>query len=487
MHKCGQRNDPKPANTMHTFVDLNGLPYLLGEYLDRRGFQTVDRSAITSGIYIDTSDAMRAVIDISINDIGERSDRSPNIVGNNRKQKGLLDMISRHAGRLDGQLPVLRGGIIVRVNYRLEEQRTGRTIRSMVEDLRIGERSYFLDINQRDFNDNAVVVNFSNSIVSTINEFTHGRNQMVLRVTDIQMFYELVTDRQPIPRIKQSLVSHPYDYPDSYARTGTNEEYFYHDEMQNRHYLGDPNENQFLSAPRWAMFNQFYHFDQDGRKIILHMNEIYDPMRKTNLIPCGTVSVNRMFMINPGHRIIFKFSIWKNDVTAVYDTLKVAKALKAKFYNWCDHHNCDGDICDDPNRCDCNRHCHNHHEDHSHDLPECDRHGHHKHHPDEYNQLISMLYDERKQNEKNGAMISELIDKIKDLESRLEDVGDRVPDEGPLTGPPDYEGSGDPTPVEPGEELSCDCGCDHGTVDTMSPEKVEEIFGEVVNNKEGEI
>jgi len=34
-----------------------------------------------------------------------------------------------------------------------------------------------------------------------------------------------------------------------------------------------------------------------------------------------------MFMINPGHRIVFRVSIWKNDVTSFNNTQKVAMAL----------------------------------------------------------------------------------------------------------------------------------------------------------------
>ena len=51
------------------FVDLNGVPYLLGEYLDKRTFQQVDRSVIKSEINVDLSEAMRAVIDINVDDI----------------------------------------------------------------------------------------------------------------------------------------------------------------------------------------------------------------------------------------------------------------------------------------------------------------------------------------------------------------------------------------------------------------------------------
>jgi hypothetical protein len=80
--------------------------------------------------------------------------------------------------------------------------------------------------------------------------------------------------------------------------------------------------------PPWSAFNRFYHFSDDASDIILHDQEIYDPMNNAVLIPCGNVRINRTFIINPGHRIIFKFSIWKNDLTIVNDTSDVAQALQ---------------------------------------------------------------------------------------------------------------------------------------------------------------
>ena len=79
------------------------------------------------------------------------------------------------------------------------------------------------------------------------------------------------------------------------------------------------------------MFNRFYHFDNLGKDMIIHSQEVYDPRVKVIQIACGNVQVNRTFMINPGHRIIFRFSIWKNDVTIVNDTRKIAAALQAPY------------------------------------------------------------------------------------------------------------------------------------------------------------
>ena len=60
-------------------------------------------------------------------------------------------------------------------------------------------------------------------MVSTINEFTHGTEPMILRVTHIQFAYEYVKVNPVIPRITQSIVGYPTEllnsceYPDPYA------------------------------------------------------------------------------------------------------------------------------------------------------------------------------------------------------------------------------------------------------------------------------
>jgi len=97
---CGSNNTSNnssniDSNHVNAFVDMNGVPYLVAEYLDTNNFQQIDRSLIKSEVFVDQSEAMRAVVDISIDDIGKRaSDGLPAIVGNNTKQKNLLKMIS---------------------------------------------------------------------------------------------------------------------------------------------------------------------------------------------------------------------------------------------------------------------------------------------------------------------------------------------------------------------------------------------------------
>lgn len=402
-----------PRHHTNAFIDLNGVPYLLAEYLDRNNFQQVDRSLIKSEIFVDQTESMRAIIDISIDDIGKRaSDGLPSIIGNNTKQKNLLKMITDNFEMMDHHFNVLRRGIVLRVNYQLENYRTRQVIRSMVEDLRITDRNYYLDINPRNINDNAIIVNFCNSMISTINEFTHGRDRMVIRITNIQMFYECLKTSPKVPRIKQSLSYVPY--PDLYLPSvyGNEMDYYkYHDSMQHHHFIGNApgydysdygNEDvSMISPPSWSMFSRFYRFDHGGRDIILHGQEINDPMAKVVFLPCGTVRVNRTFMINPGHRLIFKFCIWKNDLTVVSDTTMIAHTIKAPLIE-----DCYDNICD-----------HDHGEHH------CGHHHHHKHEEDiinpDYDTIVRLLREGRRIDEKQNCVINTLVGIVRDLQDMI--------------------------------------------------------------------
>lgn len=331
----------------NAFLDLDGIPYLLAEYVDKSQFMQIDKSLIRSDIFVDQSDSMRAIIDVSINDIG-MNNGAVTSVGNRTKQANLLKMITNNADLLDNQLDVIRGGLIVRVNYQLENTKTGTVIRSMCEDLRIPDRNYYISINSNDVDDNSVIVNFNKSLVSTINEFTHGNDRMILRITNIQLFYECVKRSVKMPRIKDTMTNGVDN--DAYMRSvGI---YDYHKAHQSQHMIGSPYctsgnnycDNDNTMMPRWSVFNRYYHFSEDASDIILHNEEIFDPMNNVTLIACGTARVNRSFIINPGHRLIFKLSIWKNDITVVSNTTNVAKALNVPVVG--DNSSSSSDKCD---------------------------------------------------------------------------------------------------------------------------------------------
>lgn len=322
----------RPSAELHTnaFIDINGFPYLIADYLDRRQFKQIDRSMIKSSIEVDQSESMRAIFDINVDDIGKRADGSLGIIGNNTKQVNLVEMINRNFSRLQNRLDVLRKGIVVRINYRVENHRTGQTIKTMNESFRISMPNYFLDVNPKNVNDNGIIANYSGSSVSSINTFTHGTDKMIFRITNIELFYECVKNGPCRPVGKEMYVGQPMKL--MYDTFG--DEFCMHQYQQNIagqsdpfFYGNEPVEN--ICPPSWLMFNHFYHFDNNGKDIIIHNDEVYDRNVQTHLIPCGTVFVNRAIVINPCQRIIFKFCVWKNDTTVVNDSTMIASALRA--------------------------------------------------------------------------------------------------------------------------------------------------------------
>lgn len=334
----------RPGNHTNAFINLNGMPYLMSEYIDREIIQQLDPSMVYSSIDVDQSEAMRVIIDVNVDDIG-RKDSGLNVIGNTTQIKNLYRSITNNKARLHSKLPVLRKGLVIRCYYRLENAKTGIVLRTAIETLRISERNLFVLINSQDLNDNAIIDNFCSSMVSTINEFTHGTEPMILRVTHIQFAYEYVKVNPVIPRITQSIVGYPTEllnsceYPDPYAahpvcNMSEADMYNYHKDMQTHHRIGDPyygKPNNYVVPDSWYAFSRFYHFSEGGSDIILHENEIYDKATKAIEMQCGTIQVNRAFIVNPGHRIVWKFCIWKNDLILVNDTTRICQILQAPW------------------------------------------------------------------------------------------------------------------------------------------------------------
>ena len=438
---------------VNAFVDLNGIPYLLAEYLDNRNFQQIDRSQLKSEIIVDQSESMRAIVDISVDDIGRRaSDNYPAILGNTTKYSKLLKMVSDNCELLNHKFNVLRRGIVIRVDYQLENYRTGTVIRSMNESFRILDRNYFLEINPRNTNDNAIIVNFCNTMVSTINEFTHGRDPMILRITNIHMSYEMVKESPKMPRIKQSMMGN-YDCYNPNVYNMENDIYNYHKATQNQHFMPG-NDNNSILPPTWSMFNRFYRFDNCTGDIVIHGQEINDPMTQVALIPCGMIRVNRTFAINPGHRIIFKFCIWKNDVTIVNNATQVIQCLKEPFVNNPSYGFNPDEYCKPP--------VHQHHN------IQCNH-----NHSNDYDKLLKMVNDSKKMDYKQNQVLGQLSDQI----SKLSDLVNSLI---PPTVPPE-----EPPVEEPGDdETNNSCCIDCTNCDEAHEEledKLEEMDIDVTN------
>ena len=150
---------------------------------------------------------------------------------------------------------------------------------------------------------------------------------------------------------------------------------------------------------------------------------------------------------------------------------------KAKFYNCCDHHDSCHQLDDD---CCCKPPHHQRPPKPDHDYDDCDHDHHHHHKPVGYQQLISMLYDSQKQNERSGKMISELLERITALEDKIKELGGELPSEPVL--PPEEE-----NPPSDDNKDECGCGCDHEDIDPMPEDVVESIYKDVIEAKEGEI
>ena len=323
-------------NHTNAFLTLNGIPYLLAEYLDHRSLMPIDSSSVRSEINIDQTDCMQTVIDIQIDDIGKDSKGNLNTIGNKTKLASLYNIIQNNSETLGNQLPVVRRGLILQINYQLENQRTGQVLRSMVENVRVYDRSFFIAVNRHDHNDNSIVVNFSNSMISTVNHFTNGTDPMILRITNIQMFYERVKRHDIAPHVPKSLITDPELAQYFYGNDA--DLYKYHQKLQAQHVMSSGYGNEILDSGipgSWGIFDRFYHFDIEAKDIIIHDQEVYDPRAALVKIPCGTVAVGRSFVVNPGTRLVFKVCVWKNDLVIVNDANEIAKRLRAPISSYC--------------------------------------------------------------------------------------------------------------------------------------------------------
>jgi len=127
----------------------------------------------------------------------------------------------------------------------------------------------------------------------------------------------------------------------------------------------------------------FYHFENNYHNLVLHENEIYDKKLRVVEVPCGVINVNRSFYINPGHQLIFKFSIWKNDLTVFNDPYMIAHSLH---------------ICNTEYNCDNHYHEHDHHDSY--------------HHDDKNNLLYKMFKDRKDMDSKQNDAINKLNNMI---------------------------------------------------------------------------
>ena len=319
-----------PNAHTNKFIVLHGVPYLVGEYVDRTKFTQLDPALVGEGIIIDQTEPMRTIIDVQISDIERRnSDGRLSTIGNSSKLSNMIDIIKHYWDRPENRLRVLRNGLVVRIFYQLENARTGLVLRSMTESFRIEDANYFVYVNPENISDNSLIVNFSDSKLTNVSQFTYGRDPMMLRITGIQLFYEVAEINPLTPRVEKMVAKDPYRSVSYYGPDA--DAFYYHQEMQNVHHLENWNwraDRCQVPPDTWTAFNRFYHFDEEAQYFQIHFDEVYSKRCKVIPLACGKINLNKVFIVNPGTRLVFKFCIWKNDAIITSKCAAIADALR---------------------------------------------------------------------------------------------------------------------------------------------------------------
>jgi len=327
---------------INALMNINGIPYLLGEYLDHACWQNLNEYDVENNIVVDTTENMRAIIDVSLRDIPTNRDGSMFLTGNSSLNKVLLAKINKFYNEYCGKLDTVKNYLKVKVNYQLEDVRTSKIIRSTVEEFRLNNKAYFQKVNVNNVDDNYIISNYYGTEPSAISQFTHGRERMLLRITNIELCYECVKPSVSMPKNgHMRRFADDMEFPMNPDNTYM---YNYHRHAQSSQYFPDDGLNRQgadiakYDIPKWAMTTAYYHFEDEGNLLVLHEQEIHDRKNKLLELPCGVINVNRSFYIQPGHQLIFKFSIWKNDTAIIYKPLNLAKALHVPFTEYGDQY-----------------------------------------------------------------------------------------------------------------------------------------------------
>jgi len=326
----------------YAFLNLNGWPYISGEYVDKTNMQSVDRSLIRNQLIIENG-THSSVVDIVIDNVGEKS------IGNRSSYNRFLDLLVQNAPQLRGYLDVVKPGLVIAIDYRIESERTGQFLKAATTQIytenkahyidigrsRTEDKPHYIDFDSRHMSDNAVLVNFNDSAVRTVTNRVHGSDRMLIRLTRIRLFY--VCLKRPVrnlydDRRKPSKEEREIFIPDRPAGRYDTQ---YHEYHQPQFSFGHPKaqSDYFTLPPNWWSFNKFYHFEDQGRSLVLHLDEINTPAKidktipSTFNIPAGSFPLNKVFVVNTSYKILFKVSVWKNDLTVVNNTQKIAHLL----------------------------------------------------------------------------------------------------------------------------------------------------------------
>ena len=285
------------------FIDIKGKPYLLGYYLNSYRYQDLDSSVLSSGISLDTSVNNLAVININIDQTDHSELNEPLLKGNAEKRDELEQMVMANREFIaHNRFSIIKKGLVARINYRLESQRSGRVIKTVTENLVIYDSGYYHYSEGAFAADPALVVNYSDSVISMINQYTHGVDPLVIRINTVHLFYEVVPGYVRKPKQRDSSMI-TFGYPVVAPACSS------------------PRFNHRLDG-----ITRYYNFGSNNSDIFLNQSEI-DSCKFTELVPCGSFYINKAFTVVPNQRIVFKLSVWKNDLTVVSDTYRLANIL----------------------------------------------------------------------------------------------------------------------------------------------------------------
>jgi hypothetical protein len=284
----------------------------------------VDRGLIRNELTVDNTDVYNSVVDIVIDNVGDQS------IGNRSGYNTFLNALVDNASKLRGFLDVVRPGLLIEIDYRIENQRTGRFLRQATAKMYTENKAHFIDLNSKDLNDNAVLVNFSDTMVKTVTNQIHGADKMIIRLTKVRLFYVCLKRLEKNPYDHRQLPHHSHEpvfRPDGPVMRYDRD---YHRNHQPQYAFGREQyryPDQMTVPPNWWSFNRFYHFEDKGRTIMLHWGELNDLNAPTFKIPVGSINLNKSFLCNTSFKIMFKVSVWKNDLTVLNNTAAVARLL----------------------------------------------------------------------------------------------------------------------------------------------------------------
>ena len=184
-------------------------------------------------------------------------------------------------------------------------------------------------------------------------------------------------------------------------------------------------------------------FENFGKDIVIYGQEVNDPMAQCVLVPCGTVIVNRTFLVNPGQRLIFKLCIWKNDVIAVPDTTRIAQIFRVpisdNYYSNNENNSCN---------CGCNNNSSTN---------------------DDYNKMTERIAQLEEKDKTKDYLISELITSINNLNNYIKQIHP-VEDTIPTVPPTVSDGTDDGEITPPTGEDSNTSNDDETTIPEESTE-----------------